>query len=320
MALQQTAPSQPAAQAAQPQLSSGASASQLTAVLNNLTAMRRTGSTPVPAHGSAGGGLPGLPPAHSLPLPGQGGQPPQADLLQQLLLQQQAAGGGMGLDGFGGAAGAAGTAPSHHIQHLSSLLAGQSLGPPGGTVGQAPVRTSTPMLTPQHSGQVLSPQHSATSLPGLGPQLSGMLSPQHSGHLPAVHHHGSAQQSLAATFGQLGAGPQAPPSPAAHGLAGHGAAHAQPGSLPSSLPQHFVCPLSRQVMTDPVSGLVGREARAALQCLGAAPAGLASRTQSEHYLCSRHNPHCSLVWSWQVMAADGVTYERQAITEWLAFK
>lgn len=256
LGLQQFA-GQHAQQAQQAHLPSGASASQLTAVLNNLTALRRSGSMPAPAHSS--GGLGSLPPAHSLPLPGQpAGQPSQADLLQQLLLQQQQMGGSLGLDGFGGAAGAAGVAPPQQIHQLSSMLASQNLGGP--SLGQQPGRSSTPMLTPQASGQLLSPQHSTGSLPALSHQMSGMLSPQHSGHMQLNTHQGThssgAQQSLAAAFGQLGGAAQAaqpPHSPAGHhgGLAG--GSMGQPGSLPTSLPQHFICPLSHQVMTDPVS-------------------------------------------------------------------
>ena len=265
---------QHAQHAQQAHLPSGASASQLTAVLNNLTALRRSGSMPAPAHSASSGSLGNLPPAHSLPLPGQpGGQPSQADLLQQLLLQQQQMGGGLGgLDGFGsaaGAAGAAGVASPHQIQQLSSMLAGQSLG--GAGLGQQPGRSSTPMLTPQASGQLLSPQHSTGSLPALSHQVSGMLSPQHSGQIGqlsahhTVHsgHSTGAQQSLAAAFGQLGGAAQAPPpphSPAGHhgglssGGMGQPGSMGQPGGLPSSLPQHFICPLSHQVMTDPVRG------------------------------------------------------------------
>ncbi|PRW60572.1 Flowering time control FPA isoform A [Chlorella sorokiniana] len=272
---------QHAQHAQQAHLPSGASASQLTAVLNNLTALRRSGSMPSPAHSVGSSGLTSLPPAHSLPLPAQqGGQLSQAELLQQLLLQQQQMGGGLGLDGYGGAAGAAGAAgvaPTQQIHHLSSMLAHQSLG--GAGLGQQPGRSSTPMLTPQASGQLLSPQHSTGSLPALSHQVNGMLSPQHSGQMQLSAHHSAhstgAQQNLAAAFGQLGGVPQAhapPHSPAGHhgGLTGGGMGQA--GTLPSSLPQHFICPLSHQVMTDPV------------------------------------------------IAADGVTYERQAISEWLAFK
>lgn len=53
----------------------------------------------------------------------------------------------------------------------------------------------------------------------------------------------------------------------------HAHVHALASGVPSgSLPQQFYCPLTRQVMTDPV------------------------------------------------LAADGVTYERQAISEWMAYK
>ncbi len=250
-------------------LPSGASASQLTAVLNNLTALRRSGSMPAPAHSASSGSLGSLPPAHSLPLPGQPGcQPSQADLLQQLLLQQQQMGGGLGLDGFAGAAGAAGAAgvaSPHQIHQLSSMLAGQSLG--GAGMGQQAGRSSTPMLTPQASGQLLSPQHSTGSLPALSHQVSGILSPQHSGQMQLSAHHSAhstgAQQSLVAAFGQLGGATQAaapPHSPAGHhgglssGAMGQPGGLGQAGGLPSSLPQHFICPLSHQVMTDPVRG------------------------------------------------------------------
>lgn len=321
-------------------LPSGASASQLTAVLNNLTALRRSGSMPAPAHSASSGSLGSLPPAHSLPLPGQPGcQPSQADLLQQLLLQQQQMGGGLGLDGFAGAAGAAGVAPSQQIHQLSSMLASQSLG--GGGLAQQPARTSTPMLTPQASGHLLSPQHSTGSLPGLTHQMSGMLSPQHSGQMQLSahpHHAPGAQQSLAAAFGQLGGSAHSVPpphSPAAHhGLGQPAGGMGQQGSLPSSLPQHFICPLSRQVMTDPVRRVACWvwEAGPCAMLLRLTSAARALQPGAWAVSCApgsaclpRVHLHCPLtsdcaMRSVQVIAADGVTYERQAISEWLAFK
>lgn len=328
-----------AQQAQQAHLPSGASATQLTAVLNNLTALRRTGSMPAPAHAGPSGSLGSLPPAHSLPLPGQGGQAAQADLLQQLLLQQQQMGGGLGLDGFTGAAGAAGVAPSQQIHQLSSMLASQSLG--GGGLAQQPARTSTPMLTPQASGHLLSPQHSTGSLPGLTHQMSGMLSPQHSGQMQLgahPHHAPGAQQSLAAAFGQLGGSAHSVPpphSPAAHhGLGQPAGGMGQQGSLPSSLPQHFICPLSRQVMTDPVRRLPCWvwEAGPCAMLLRLTSAARALQPGAWAVSCApgsaclpRVHLHCPLtsdraMRSVQVIAADGVTYERQAISEWLAFK
>lgn len=233
LALQQLAPS-----AAPPahhfQLPSGASATQLTAVLNNLTAMRRTGSAPMPGSGlgsNAGGlhsGL-GMSPAPSLPLPG--GQQ-SGDLMQQLqLLQQQQQGGGPGLDGYAS-------------QQLQQQLSG--------------------MLSQQPSGHMMSPQHSGhSSLQGLP---TSMLSPQLSlggahGHAPSqAAQHPDMAASLAAALGQLAATSQpavTPPSPPQlvhHSLSPQ---HHQQAQAGGSLPQHFICPLSRQVMTDPVSGLLG---------------------------------------------------------------
>ncbi|EFN50465.1 hypothetical protein CHLNCDRAFT_142667 [Chlorella variabilis] len=148
------------------------------------------------------------------------------------------------------------------------MLAGQSLGPAGcGALG-----CSTPMLSPCPSGGApLSPD---------APRGLPTMHPHH--HLPQ-HQAQQAQHSqahtLAAALGQLaaqaggrGPAPLAPPSPGAHhGLppmhAGGGAA-----ALNGSLPHHFYCPLTRQLMSDPV------------------------------------------------LAADGVTYERQAIAEWMAYK
>lgn len=292
LALQQLAPAAPPAQASQ--IPSGASASQLTAVLNNLTAMRRSGSLPVAGGGGSGLGLQSahslplpqlaqlqaasqglqhLQSAQSLPLPGHGADQAQqqADYLQQLLLAQQAQQAQQAppqspaltpMSSFN-AGSAPPTSPSQQIHQLSSLLASQSLGSSGGA-GSA--RAATPLL----SASVGTP--------------TAMLSPQHSSGLGHGQH---GQQGLAAALGhQLSAGPAAaPPSPA--GLAPHphqhvASPHASPGgsaqlgggaagALPS-LPQCYYCPLSQQVMTDPV------------------------------------------------LAADGVTYERQAITEWMAFK
>lgn len=207
-------PAMPPAQ--QSQLPTGASASQLTAVLNNLTAMRRTGSMPSPSHGGGGGHLA----MHPQGQPGgSAAQQQQAGLLQQLALLQQQSGGAAahGMEGYGAGA----STPAHQIQRLSSMLASQSLGPPAASPHS---RSSTPLLSSHSSGHL-------GSLGSLGPQhsggLHGMLSPQHSGGL------------------------HRPPSPAGHHVrqlsGGAG------GQLSGSLPPHFICPLSRQIMTDPVS-------------------------------------------------------------------
>ena len=276
LALQQLAPGM--APPAQPsQVPTGASASQLTAVLNNLTAMRRSGSMPTPGHSlqlhsaqsaplppmhpgltspHSHGMQPALAPAHSLPMPCTHHQHHhhqqshhqhhhQQDYLHQLLLQQQAAQQAgvhaatpplSPMDSFGsGAAGAstaaavaaaaAAASPSRQIQHLSSLLASQSLG--GGGGGS---RSATPLLsTGGHHG------------------ASALLSPQSPSGLPT--------QSIAAALGQLGApsGSPAPPSPAGVSLAGHAHAPTTPSLAGApllgtgSLPSQFFCPLSRLV-------------------------------------------------------------------------
>lgn len=278
LALQQLAPGAPPAQASQ--VPTGASASQLTAVLNNLTALRRSGSLPAPGGGGLGlqsahsvplppqaaslaqlqaatQGLQHLQSAQSMPLPGHAGQ--QADYLQQLLLAQQAQQAPpqspalTPMSSFN-AGSATPTSPSRQIHQLSSLLASQSL---GSSTGGGSARAATPLL----SASVGTP--------------TAMLSPQHSSGLAHAQH---AQQGLAAALGQLGGAPPAPPSPA--GLPPHPhlpSPHASPAApaglgAGASLPQCYYCPLSQQVMTDPV------------------------------------------------LAADGVTYERQAISEWLAYK
>ncbi|KAL4447429.1 hypothetical protein ABPG75_004648 [Micractinium tetrahymenae] len=267
LALQQLAPEAPPAQPSQ--IPTGASASQLTAVLNNLTAMRRSGSMPA----TPGAGL-GLQSAASMPLPGHGAAQAQhvqqqADYLQQLLLAQQAQQQAQHappqspaltpMSSFN-AGSVPPASPSHQIHQLSSLLAGQSL---GSSSGAGSARAATPLL----SASIGTP--------------TDMLSPQHSSGLGHTQH---TQQSLAAALGQLGTGAAAaPPSPA--GLAQHPhlpSPHASPGGPAglgggaagpgASLPRCYYCPLSQQVMTDPV------------------------------------------------VAADGVTYERQAISEWLAYK
>jgi hypothetical protein len=281
--------------AQQCQVATGASASQLTAVLNNLNALRRTGSLPLVPHlagispaAATGLGLTPAPslastfslaPTASLPPPPMSpapslpslGVPQQDDFLQQLLLQQQQQqqAPGMHLDSFGsssaastpsGAAAAAAASPASQINRLSSMLAGQSLGAPlaGAGINGGSVHSSAPMLSA-----------SLASAASLSPERSSLLSPP--GHAAQGAH-------LAAALGGLLPASPAPPSPAHHHAAAFsspgmgGAAPAAAGGLGGSLPAHFVCPLSRQVMTDPV------------------------------------------------IAADGVTYERQAISDWLAFK
>ncbi|KAL4856776.1 Flowering time control protein FPA [Chlorella vulgaris] len=280
LALHQLAPNQPAPPAQQSQLPTGASASQLTAVLNNLTAMRRTGSMPgsSPAPGAAFQLHPQqLPNAHSLPVMqpqhhssgslhslGFTSPPPpsgQAYLQQMLLQQQQQSAGGC---------------PAHLASFDGSSTSGSVLGSQsyaGGTARvSTPVLPNVPLPSPCSSGPLplLQPHNHLVQSPRLPPaQLPPQLSPQ----LPPPQQQLPAH-SLAAALGQLAAQAAsqqhlaaAPPSPGSHSIV-HGG-----GNLPAgNLPPQFYCPLTQQPMTDPV------------------------------------------------LAADGITYERHAISEWLAYK
>ncbi|PSC68138.1 Flowering time control FPA [Micractinium conductrix] len=301
LALQQLAPGM--APPAQPsQVPTGASASQLTAVLNNLTAMRRSGSMPTPGHSlqlhsaqsaplppmhpgltspHSHGMQPALAPAHSLPMPCTHHQHHhhqqshhqhhhQQDYLHQLLLQQQAA----------QQAGVhAATPPLSPMDSFGSGAAGASTA----AAVAAAAAAASPSRQIQHLSSLLASQslggggggsRSATPLLSTGGHhgASALLSPQSPSGLPT--------QSIAAALGQLGApsGSPAPPSPAGVSLAGHAHAPTTPSLAGApllgtgSLPSQFFCPLSRLIMTDPV------------------------------------------------LAADGMTYERHAISEWLAFK
>ena len=255
LALHQLAPTQHVAPAQQSQLPTGASASQLAAVLNNLTAMRRT-SSPGPTV-SSGLSL-GAPSAHhGLPLPPQHAQHAQQQqdlLLHQLLLQQQQQQFQQHhhhqqqqqhyqqqhhqhhhqLDSYGsGSSVSTATTSPNQLNRLNSMLSAHSMG------GSRP---ATPLQHP----------------------MSGFSQHQQQ-QLPPVH-------GLAVALGQLGVAPPSPgpppqqlhhmPQPAGHGQYG----------APAGLPQHFYCPLSRQLMSDPV------------------------------------------------LAADGVTYDRQSISEWMTYK
>jgi hypothetical protein len=112
------------------------------------------------------------------------------------------------------------------------------------------------------SAQSMGGSHPATPLQH---QLSGFS--QHQQQLTPAH-------SLSAALGQLGVAPPSPglppppqqlhhmPQPAGHGQYG----------VSAGLPPHFYCPLSRQLMSDPV------------------------------------------------LAADGMTYDRQSISGWMMYK